>query len=54
VEDDICKIMPLTISKYAFDKSACNLVCIKMMHATYGDCFPVSSIISFCVCYFKC
>ncbi|KEH18141.1 Defensin-like protein [Medicago truncatula] len=54
VEEDICKIMPLTISKYACDKSACNLVCMKMMHATYGDCFPVSSMISFCVCYFKC
>jgi len=37
VEEDICKIMPLTMSKYAFDKSACNLVCIKMMHATYGN-----------------
>ncbi|XP_024627780.1 uncharacterized protein [Medicago truncatula] len=37
VEEDICKIMPLTISKYACDKSACNLVCMKMMHATYEE-----------------
>jgi len=37
VEEDICKITLLTMSKYAFDKSACNLVCFKMMHATYGD-----------------